>query len=441
MQCHAVQSTSPTSRHARQPTEAPATLDDLRQRFLRVRATTEALCWPLSAEDASAQSMPDASPTKWHLAHTTWFFETFVLADTPNFRPYHPEYGRLFNSYYDALGARIPRHARGLCTRPSLDEVKRYREVITTQVADLLSGSFSGLVTLRHIELGIQHEQQHQELILTDIKHLLGQNPLAPAYQPQLHVVAEPVVRAPGRAPQNYGFRSHEGGLVPVGNKGQGFAFDNETPEHLVYLEPYALADRLVTIRDYLEFMRDGGYERPELWLADGWRFRCEQQICRPLYVRGNDDDLHLFTLSGIVPLPLDEPICHVSYYEADAYARWADARLPTEAEWEHAARAMPVTGNLLESGRLQPAPCRAGQSQLFGDVWEWTKSSYDAYPGYQAPPGPLGEYNGKFMCNQMVLRGGSCATPSQHIRSSYRNFFPPETRWQFSGIRLARDP
>jgi ergothioneine biosynthesis protein EgtB len=427
--------------------------EQLRARFLRVRATTEALCGPLSAEDAAAQSMPDASPAKWHLAHTSWFFETFILAASGNYRVFSAEYSYLFNSYYDSVGARVARAARGLITRPGLAEVNAYRHAITGRIAELLDSAEGGNPALRGlIELGVNHEEQHQELILMDIKHLFAQNPLRPAYHSlPLQSSATPTAAVPSAAVHHsvqrgspaapYSFRRFEGGLVSIGHRGAGFAFDNEGPEHFQYLAPYALGKRLVTNAEYLDFIRDGGYERPELWLSDGFRWRLSQGVSRPLYWEDASlDNPRAFTLAGALPLALDEPVCHVSYYEADAFARWSGARLPTEGEWEHAAFPENVRGNLLEAGRLHPSAANSeAESQLFGDVWEWTASAYAAYPGYQAVSGALGEYNGKFMCNQIVLRGGSCVTPGAHMRASYRNFFPPEARWQFAGIRLSR--
>jgi ergothioneine biosynthesis protein EgtB len=418
----------------------------LRAHFLEVRRMTEQLVEPLSAEDACAQSMPDASPAKWHLGHTSWFFETFVLAPLPGFRPYSNQYAYLFNSYYEALGARVARHLRGLITRPSLGEVAAYRRAMTERVAELLAGPLPPSPAgdddlLSRIELGIHHEQQHQELVLTDVKHLLAQSPLHPAYQraPEGCDALDAVLPCD---PTPLGFRGWSGGLVSIGKDHDGFAFDNEGPEHLTYLQPYELATRLVTNGEYLAFMRDGGYERPELWLSDGFRWLRENGVARPLYWHEPDAQTpQVFTLAGLRWLDPHEPVCHVSYYEADAYARWAGARLPSEAEWEHAASGAPVAGNLLETGRLHPhPPAPGGVPSLFGDVWQWTQSAYAPYPGYRALAGALGEYNGKFMCNQMVLKGGSCATPASHVRASYRNFFPPSARWQFTGIRLAKD-
>jgi ergothioneine biosynthesis protein EgtB len=455
--------------------------DTLRAQFLETRATTERLAQPLSAEDAGAQSMPDASPTKWHLGHTTWFFETFVLDGLPTFQPYSRDHAYIFNSYYDGLGARVARAQRGLITRPSLERVYDYRRTITERVTELLSclGPASAAAPgrddiLSRIELGIHHEQQHQELLLTDIKHLLSHHPTFSAYHSPSRSPSDrsPSPASPQPAPAALDFHRFEGGLVSIGSDGGGFAFDNEGPRHSSYLEPYRLAARLVTNAEYLEFMRDRGYERPELWLSDGFRWRTENAIGAPLYWHEPGTPTpRVFTLAGLSALALDEPVCHVSYYEADAYARWAGARLPSEAEWEHAAETEPVAGNLLSSGRFHPcppfathgassapaaasdgavprapgsntagSPTAAAGLALFGDVWQWTQSAYSPYPGYRTLPGALGEYNGKFMCNQMVLKGGSCATPAAHIRASYRNFFPPAARWQFTGIRLAKD-
>ncbi len=388
--------------------------------------------------------MPDASPAKWHLGHASWFFETFVLSADPGFRAFRPEYAYLFNSYYEALGARVARAARGLITRPSLGEIYEYRQTVTARVAELFdSQRGADPETQALIELGVNHEEQHQELILTDIKHLFAQSPLGPAYRPSSAASATAESGGPAAAEPlaAHGFQEFAAGLVPIGHGGAGFSFDNEGPEHLHYLVAYALGTRLVTNGEYLEFIRDGGYDRADLWLSDGFRWRTQNDVSRPLYwERSTGEPPQLFTLSGPRPLALDEPVCHVSYYEADAYARWAGARLPSEAEWEHAARQRTVDGNLLETARLHPRPARSqAESQSFGDVWEWTSSAYSPYPGFRPLHGALGEYNGKFMCNQMVLRGGSCVTPRAHIRASYRNFFPPETRWQFAGIRLSR--
>jgi len=408
-----------------------------------VRRGTEALCKPLSPEDCGAQSMPDASPVKWHLAHTSWFFETFVLGQRPTYRPFHETYGYLFNSYYDALGARLARPERGLLTRPSLADVLSYRSHVTERMFALLTETPDAWVrrsaVIDLIELGLQHEQQHQELIVTDLKHLFGSNPTRPVYRVW-----------PNEAPSQetaLEFVTFDAGVREVGHSGAQFAFDNEQPRHRVFVEPYALANRLVTNGEFLEFIRDGGYSRPDLWLSDGFRTAAERHWRAPLYWyerpdRGVEPCFEIYTLSGMTPIRAEDPVCHVSYYEADAYARWFGARLPTEMEWEAAAEELPIEGNLLESGRLHPratAPHHVRLRQMFGDVWEWTASAYGPYPGYVPFEGAMGEYNGKFMCNQMVLRGGSCATPREHIRASYRNFFPPDARWQFSGVRLAR--
>jgi ergothioneine biosynthesis protein EgtB len=415
---------------------APASAD-LARHYRDVRALTELLRAPLSAEDCQAQSMDDASPVKWHLAHTSWFFETFVLAAArPDYRPFHPAFRVVFNSYYQQVGAQHPRPQRGLLTRPSLDEVLAYRAHVDHHMLDLLAhvngaGDESLAVV---IELGLQHEQQHQELILTDAKHLLAGNPLRPAYRS-----ADAPVRATGTPLR---WQPHAAGMREIGHDGRGFAFDNERPRHAVALTPFAIATRLVTNAEYLAFIEAGGYQQPALWLSDGWNAAQTRQWRAPLYWEQRDGTWWQFTLGGLRTLALDEPVCHVSLYEADAYATWAAARLPTEVEWEVAAAAQPVAGNLLDSGQLHPAPAPhgAGLQQLFGDAWEWTRSAYAPYPGYRVPAGALGEYNGKFMCNQFVLRGGSCATPASHIRATYRNFFPPDARWQFTGVRLAKD-
>jgi len=431
--------------------------EDLAARYRDVRGLTERLRAPLSAEDCQAQSMDDASPIKWHLAHTTWFFETFVLeTGCPDYQPLDPSFRVLFNSYYQQVGPQHPRPERGLLTRPSLDQVLEYRAHVDAYVLDLLARRGDGRAArlAPTIILGLHHEQQHQELILTDAKHLLAANPLRPAYQPA--VPPRPGHRgADGAAPARIAgdgsaptgatpprWAGFPKGLCEVGHAGDGFAFDNEQPRHVVALTPFALAARAVTNGEYLAFVEDGAYERPELWLSDGWIAVQSRGWRAPLYWEQGDDGWREFTLAGLRRLAPDDPVCHVSYYEADAYATWAGARLPTEAEWEAAAGPVPVGGNLLDSGLLHPAqaPPGDGLRQLFGDVWEWTRSAYAPYPGYRPPAGALGEYNGKFMCNQFVLRGGSCATPAAHIRATYRNFFPPDARWQFSGIRLARD-
>jgi ergothioneine biosynthesis protein EgtB len=404
--------------------------------YRQVRSATERLCEPLSAEDCQAQSMEDASPAKWHLAHTTWFFETFVLeGSVRDFRHFHPQFRILFNSYYQSVGEQHPRPQRGVLTRPGLDEVYAYRRHVDGLVLDLLDRKRLGRRELDVVELGLHHEQQHQELILTDAKHLLSANPLAPAYRSCASGAAGEV------AP--LGWQAFAEGVRWVGHDGRGFAFDNEQPRHRTFAGAFQLGTRLVTNGEFLAFVEDGGYERPELWLSDGWSIVGARRWRAPLYWREDGGRRSEFTLAGRRDLRLDAPVCHVSFYEADAYARWAGARLPTEVEWELAAGDTLKKGNFVESGALHPLPARpaeAGLVQLFGDVWEWTRSAYEPYPGYRPPAGALGEYNGKFMCNQIVLRGGSCATPAGHIRATYRNFFPPDARWQFSGIRLARD-
>lgn len=413
-------------------------------RYLMARRFTEQLCEPLSAEDCSIQSMPDVSPTRWHLAHTTWFFETLVLAETPDYELFDPHYGYLFNSYYNTFGAQFPRPQRGLLSRPGLVEVLGYRRYVDEQMERLLlegGGRFTAQLA-GTTEIGIHHEQQHQELILTDIKHVLSHNPLAPVYRPGS-------ARQSSSLPSP-GWSDFGEGLRWIGHDGNGFAYDNESPRHRVYLEPFAVNSRLVTCGDYLEFMIDHGYARPELWLSDGWRTVCERDWKAPLYWVEQDVGWLQFTLSGLREVDPVEPVCHVSYFEADAFARWAGARLPTEAEWEVAAEDQLIEGNfadtllvLAEGAGIHPSPSHeAGPAKpawMFGDVWEWTASPYVAYPGYKPSPGAIGEYNGKFMCNQFVLRGGSCATSSNHIRRTYRNFFAPDARWQFSGLRLAR--
>lgn len=406
--------------------------------YTAVRQMTEELTRPLSSEDCQIQSMPDASPTKWHLAHTTWFFETFVLAPhAPGYHVFDPAFTFLFNSYYNAIGDRLARPSRGLITRPSLDEVYSYRARADQAMMSYLeiAGESLDPDIAAVIELGINHEQQHQELILTDIKHALAQNPLRPAYREGVEVSSSVSAGA-------MEWLTYVGGLEWVGHDGGGFAFDNEGPRHRVFLETHELGSRLVTCGEFIAFVEDGGYARPELWLSDGWNVVNAQKWRAPLYWEKCGGEFWLRTLGGFRRVTEAEPVCHVSFYEADAFARWAGARLPTEFEWELAASHRKPAGNFLEAGHFHPQPAGLGAeiAQCFGDVWEWTQSSYSPYPGSRPAPGALGEYNAKFMCNQIVLRGGSCATPASHIRATYRNFFPPESRWQFSGIRLARD-
>jgi ergothioneine biosynthesis protein EgtB len=411
-------------------------VQDLAARFGAVRAATERLAEPLSPEDTTAQSMPDASPVKWHLAHTSWFFETFVLESVPGYRPLDPAYRVLFNSYYHSVGEQYFRPERGLITRPGLAEVRAYRAHVDAACLALLARGALSPGQCAVLELGLQHEQQHQELILTDLEHLLAKNPLHPVYR------SRPPEDLPGAAPA-LAWHAYPPGLREIGHAGPGFAFDNEGPRHRVYVHAFALASRPVTNGEYLAFMAERGYERPELWLSDGWAAVCANGWRAPLYWQERDGAFWQFTLAGLREVAPAEPVAHVSAYEADAYARWAGARLPTEAEWEVVAADAEVAGNFVESDRLHPAPAAGagdGPLQLFGDVWEWTSSAYAPYPGYRPPAGALGEYNGKFMANQLVLRGGSCATPGSHIRASYRNFFHPDARWQWSGIRLARD-
>ncbi|MDY3551918.1 ergothioneine biosynthesis protein EgtB [Gemmata sp. JC717] len=405
----------------------------LAARFSAVRAETERLCEPLAVEDYQLQSMPDCSPPKWHLAHTAWFFETFILsAHEHRYRPFHPRFNYLFNSYYDAVGDRWPRAARGLLSRPTVAEVFTYRAAVDEQILALIATADAGTLTAiaQLVELGLNHEQQHQELLLTDLKHAFGLNPLRPVY-------AAPQDERSDAPPGPTRWERHAAGVRRIGHTSAGFAFDNEGPVHSVYVNDFEIAARTVSNGEFLRFIEDGGYDRPEFWLSDGWAARQRNGWTAPLYWERDGGSWAQFTLRGQRPLNPDEPVCHVSFYEADAYARWVGARLPTEQEWEVAAGAGPVGGNLLDSGRLHPAP---GGASFYGDVWVWTASPYTAYPGYRPAAGAIGEYNGKFMCNQMVLRGGSCVTPGGHVRPTYRNFFPPDARWQFSGLRLAKD-
>ncbi len=404
--------------------------DGVRDAYARVRGTSIALAAPLAAEDQVIQSMPDTSPTKWHLAHTTWFFETFLLKPhLPGYRPLNDAYDHLFNSYYQQIGSPFPRPQRGLLSRPTVDEVLDYRAYVDTAMASLLERPGPSLVPL--VELGLNHEQQHQELLVTDIKHVLSLNPLDPA---PYGVRKRGGNDAPGLA-----WHPFAGGLREIGHAGDGFCFDNEGPRHRHQLEPFALASRPVTNGEYLAFMEAGGYRDPALWLAEGWTMVGERGWRAPLYWEQRDGAWTRYTLHGRELIDPAEPVCHVSYYEAAAYAVWAGHRLPTEAEWETAARGLPVDGNWLDLSCLEPRACGKTRG-MFGGVWEWTMSAYAPYPRYRPAEGAIGEYNGKFMSNQMVLRGGSCATPAGHVRATYRNFFPPDARWQFSGIRLAKD-
>ncbi len=432
----------------------------LSQRFRAARGQTLAICEPLTPEDMMVQSCPEASPAKWHLAHTSWFFESFILREfVPGYRAFNSDFAWLFNSYYQSFSAFPEKRLRSSFSRPALEEVLRYREHVDEAIERLLEGE-ADPEALKRVELGVNHEEQHQELLLTDILHAFFTNPLRLAY------AEKPRSFKANKRSSAMNFLRFEGGLQETGHAGQGFCFDNELPRHRVWLEPYSLADRLVTCEEFAEFMADGGYRRPELWLSDGWNAVTNNHWRAPLYWSSESGDWSLFTLRGEQSLAAmgAAPVSHVSYYEADAYARWAGRRLATEPEWEAAAEGHLVAGNLLDSGRLMPAPTSeplsnqtstrkhaapspgvasptpafACPAQLFGDCWEWTASAYLGYPGFRPLPGSLGEYNGKFMNGQFVLRGGSCVTPSAHIRSSYRNFFTAETRWQFSGIRLA---
>ena len=414
--------------------------EKLAARFRQVREFTAHLCETLEPEDYVVQSMPDVSPTKWHLAHTSWFFETFVLKVwMPRYRTAIPQYAYLFNSYYNAAGDMHRRDLRGLISRPTVEETYRYRESIDDAVLELIETA--GEELLEQMEpvliLGLHHEQQHQELLVTDIKNVFAQNPLYPVYRER-----DSTPERRGISPAQ--FVNFEESMAEIGHDGGGFSYDNEGPRHRAFVPAFSLASRPVTNGEYLAFIESGAYARPEFWLSLGWNTVNEQRWTAPLYWIKQDGAWWNFTLSGVRPIDESEPVTHISYFEADAYANWEGARLPTEFEWEKAGADLLIEGNFVGTGRFHPAPVKAETgcelSQVFGDVWEWTRSAYLPYPGYRAVAGALGEYNGKFMCNQMVLRGGSCATSREHIRPTYRNFFQPEKRWQFTGIRLARD-
>lgn len=408
------------------------------RRFQDVRCQSKRLCDPLETEDMVIQAMSDVSPPKWHLAHTTWFFEAFILKEfDPTYSEFDVAFNFLFNSYYQSLGKRHARPQRGFIARPTVSEVNHYRihvdEAMTRLISDCEEAIWQGISPL--IEIGINHEQQHQELLVTDIKYNFSVNPINPVYQPQLDVRSG--IATPLR------FQPFDPGLQQFGYDGIGFCYDNETPSHCAFVQTFAMANRLTTNAEYLEFINDDAYTDPLLWLADGWNTVTSQRWSAPLYWQQIDGVWWQTTLSGLQLVQPNEPVCHVSYYEADAFARWAGKRLLRETEWEAVAVTQPIDGNFAESELCHPSPLTTGSdgiAQLFGDVWEWTQSPYVGYPGYRPAPRAVGEYNGKFMSNQMVLRGGSCATPQSHIRATYRNFFPPDARWQFSGIRLGED-
>ncbi len=414
---------------------------EITDQYITVRNFSEKLCEPLVAEDYVIQSMPDVSPTKWHLAHVSWFWETFVLSAVwPEYKSLHPQYTYLFNSYYNSVGARHCRAKRGMISRPTVNETYQYRRYVDEHMLTLLAKideeQFYRLLPV--LRLGLNHEQQHQELMLTDIKHVLSWNPLHPIYR-------ERTDRAVVHDEQPMQWITYPEGLYWIGHTGNGFAFDNESPRHQQFLQPFQIASRLITNKEYQAFMEDGGYQNPLLWLSEGWATVCRENWQAPLYWEKCDNQWHSMTLSGFRPIDPTEPVCHVSYFEADAYARWAGARLPREIEWEVAAQDIPLQGNFAENASYHPQPLTETPSngkpaQMYGDVWEWTQSHYSPYPGYHPSAGAIGEYNGKFMCNQFVLRGGSCATPVSHMRKTYRNFFPAHSQWQFMGIRLAQE-
>ncbi|AOE50042.1 ergothioneine biosynthesis protein EgtB [Kangiella sediminilitoris] len=424
--------------------ESNASLLNHEARFIRVRELTEVLCENLAVEDYGLQAVAETSPAKWHLAHTSWFFETFILCKyAADYKAYDSQFEFLFNSYYNAVGEQYPRAKRHLLSRPTVEEVFEYRKLVTDSISQLLNSATEDLLkkVIPLVELGIHHEQQHQELLLTDLKYNLFQNPMFPAYcatRSEAHF--DGISSSPAQWSQ------FDSGLVTIGvNNLAGsstFSFDNECPKHQVYLNSYELSNRLVTNGEYIEFIESGGYQQPKLWLSDGWDARKKNGWAAPLYWFKREGRWYHYTLLGIKPVNLSSPLCHISYYEADAYATWKSSRLPTEEEWEHAALQVSGSGNFLHTEHLEPIPVHSeiGIQQLFGDVWEWTQSSYRPYPGFKPLEGAVGEYNGKFMANQFVLRGGSCVTSQDHIRATYRNFFYPDARWQFSGFRLARD-
>lgn len=408
----------------------------LKERFVQARRRTEELCSRLTPEDHVVQPVVDVSPPKWHLGHTTWFFETFILQPRKkDYQPFNSKFGYLFNSYYESAGERVVRTNRGNLTRPTVKEVMDYRAWVNRHMAEYLDEELSDESVAGLVELGIQHEQQHQELLCYDIKYILGGNPLFPVYMETTHRKLQ--------APEDMDFLAVPAGIYEIGYQGDDFCFDNELGIHQVYLHEYAIADRLVTNGEYLAFMLDGGYSNFRHWLSEGWEWVNTGNVRAPRYWFEIEGEWHAYSLNGgLKPLDLNAPVTHVSYFEADAYAKWKGMRLPTEFEWEIACGRQSgsgSTGNFIDSGNLEPVAQEAGNRQMLGDVWEWTASAYLPYPYYKAPEGAVGEYNGKFMINQMVLRGGSCATPQDHIRVSYRNFFHPHLRWMFSGIRLAR--
>ena len=410
----------------------------LAERYRTVRDFSETLCEPLETEDYVVQTKENVSPTKWHLAHTSWFFETFLLKPhLDGYEPLNEQYAYLFNSYYIQAGERHCRDRRGYISRPTVAEVYAFREYVDEHMARLLSDAERRREVAPLVEIGLHHEQQHQELMVTDIKHVFSVNPLRPAYRD--------LAPSPRTELLELEWTAFEEGVYEVGYDGDGFHYDNEAPRHKTYLHPFELANRLVTNGEFIEFIEDDGYQRPELWLSEGWSTVQERNWTEPFYWEKHDGQWYLYTLGGMREVNPSEPACHITYFEADAFARWAGARLPDEKEWEIAARDLPMQGNFVDDSRFHPAPLPEHADpdqlyQMYGDVWEWTRSTYSPYPGYEPLPGAIGEYNGKFMCGQFVLRGGSCATSRSHIRPTYRNFFYPDEAWQFMGFRLARD-